>query len=285
MGEKRKKSRSVSPGGGIPSQWRWPRDLLLFGLVTAFCQDSVHNSGAHQQPRTVQRPGWSAWTKSKQITFPAVTDLQLTDRTACQRMTSKEHKDMSHPHLFLLISERVKSLSGRYFSWSRDIRPMSQGLFSPQIGIERQFIHDNWAEITCKWGHIGNISRQKCLLQMRPGCLISCCISLRAHHGWGLSLPLRWCQPLVQLIQGTVEERFPAGLLLLKGPLLPCHCGTGAGLSCWSFECLVKGSSESAGELRSHLQLHSCDCGILLGTELKVSRLTWDSVKFVLACC
>lgn len=132
MGEKRKKkSHSVSPGGGIPSQWRWPRDLLLFALVTAFCQDSVHNSGAHKQPRTVQRPGWSAWTKSKQITFPTVTDLQLTDRTACQRMTSEEHKDMSHPYLFLFISERVKSLSGRYFSQSRDIRPMSQGLFFP----------------------------------------------------------------------------------------------------------------------------------------------------------
>lgn len=116
-------------GGGIPSQWRWPRDLLLFSLVTAFCQDSVHNSGALQQPRTVQRPGWSAWTKFKQITFPTVTDLQLTNRTACQRMTSEEHKDMSHPYLFLLVSERVKSLSGRYFSWN--IRPMSHGLFCP----------------------------------------------------------------------------------------------------------------------------------------------------------
>lgn len=119
----------MSPGGGSPSQW--PRDLLLFALVTAFCQDSIHNSGAHQEPRTVQRPGWSAWTESKQITFPAVTDLQLTDRPACQRMTSEEHKDMSHPYRFLLISKRAKSLSGRYFSRSRDIRPMSPGLFSP----------------------------------------------------------------------------------------------------------------------------------------------------------
>lgn len=119
-----KKPCSLSPSGGIPSQWLWPHDLLLFALVTAFCQYNVHNSGAHQQPRTVQSPGWSAWTKSKQITFPAGTDLQLTDRTTCQRMTSTQHKDMSHPYPSLLIVERVKSLRGRFFSWSQEIRLM-----------------------------------------------------------------------------------------------------------------------------------------------------------------
>lgn len=108
--------------GSIPSQWLRPHDLLLFAPVTAFCQYNIHNWGAHQQPRTVQSPGWSAWTKSKQITFPAGTDLQLTDRTTCQWMTTTRHKDMSHPYPSLLIVERVKSLRGRFFSRRQDIR-------------------------------------------------------------------------------------------------------------------------------------------------------------------
>lgn len=82
-------------GSGVPSQWGWPPDLLLFALVTALSQYSFHHSGTHQQPRTVLRPGWSAWTKSKQITFPCVTDLQLTDRTASQRMTTRHKRDES----------------------------------------------------------------------------------------------------------------------------------------------------------------------------------------------
>lgn len=63
------------------SQWEWPPDLLLCALVAALCQYSLHHSGTHRQPRSVHRPGWSPWTISKQITFPAATNLQLPDRT------------------------------------------------------------------------------------------------------------------------------------------------------------------------------------------------------------
>lgn len=84
-----------------PLQWGWPPDLLIFALVTALCQYSVHHSGTHQHPRTVHRPVWSAWTKFKQITFLAVTDLQPSDKTARQRTTTTRHNrdDSSLPFI------------------------------------------------------------------------------------------------------------------------------------------------------------------------------------------
>lgn len=35
-------------------------------------------------------------------------------------------------------------------------------VYPPQISCERHFTPDNWAEITCKWGHGGNIRRCRC---------------------------------------------------------------------------------------------------------------------------
>ena len=105
----------------VPSQWEWPPNLLLFALVTALCQFSFRHSVTYQHLSTVHRPGLSAWTKSKQITFPAVTDLQPSDRTACQRTTTtQQNTDESSlpfpPHLW--IAEVLRALRF-HRAWAR----------------------------------------------------------------------------------------------------------------------------------------------------------------------
>lgn len=91
----------------IPTQWWWPPDLLPFALATVLCQYSFYHSGTHQHSRTVHRSGWSAWTKSKQITFPAVTDLQPSDSTAARGRQHHGTTGMNHLYLFLLAIKSV----------------------------------------------------------------------------------------------------------------------------------------------------------------------------------
>lgn len=286
------KTRSASPGGGIPSQWRWPRDLLLFALVTAFCQDSVHNSGGHQQPRTVQRPGWSAWTKSKQITFPAVTDLQLTDRTACQRMTSGEHKDMSHPYLLLLISVRVKSLSGRYFSRSRDSRPMSQALFPPPL--LKLVLNTTFFVIIERRSHASG-DTSATLADKSASCRCDQVASFPAVSPSELIMaqvsPCLWGVRMVSTISAAYSgERWKSGSQLgccCWRDCNYCHVTVGP-VQVWVADLLIvwlKAHLELLGPKKPPTAKHSCDWGILLGTEIKQIHLTGECVKSVLSCC
>lgn len=94
----------------IPSQWGWPPDLLPFALVTALCHYSlnhVRNSFHHINTRA-QSTSLTGQPEQNptQITFPAVTDLQPSDRTAHQRTTASLHnRDKSplplSPHLWI----------------------------------------------------------------------------------------------------------------------------------------------------------------------------------------
>lgn len=60
-------------------------------------------------PKDIHRPGWSAWTKSKQITFPAVTDLQLSP-TGMPARGRQQHgtAGINHHYRFFLTSESVR---------------------------------------------------------------------------------------------------------------------------------------------------------------------------------
>lgn len=72
-------------------------------------------------------------------------------------------------------------------------------VYPPQISGERHFTPDNWAENTCKWGHSGNVDQVASFPAASPSELIMAEVAPRLGRG-------RWCRPLVQLIQGTVEE-------------------------------------------------------------------------------
>lgn len=292
----RSSSRCVflPPECGIPSQWGWPPDLLLFALVATLSQDSVHHLGTHQQPRTVHQPGWSAWTKSKQITFPCVTDLQLTDRTACQRMTTKRQRGMNHPYLFPARLWMGKALERAL--WYR-----------LQLGDQP----DVW-EIFLTYRYEWIIRLTQKIIQLLSGYWAEIRASGEGKHetieGKVILADVTMLSHFLLFYTQLILPEDPASLVKMKAvpssvghpgygrhtglQLGSCywrgchHChvtlGTAAGRSCWSLDHSVKGSSVTALGSKEIPEPDMDGASVFLTTAHGKKKETWMNVPELL---